>query len=40
VKVARVAAGVAEGRIDMQKSVITEGGRSLEDARRVEVSVR
>jgi outer membrane protein OmpA-like peptidoglycan-associated protein len=40
VKAALVAAGVAEGRIDMQKPVVTEGGGSLEDARRVEVSVR
>jgi outer membrane protein OmpA-like peptidoglycan-associated protein len=40
VKAALVAAGVPEGRIDMQKPVVTEGGGSLEDARRVEVSVR
>jgi len=40
VKAALTAAGIAEDRIEMRKPVVTEGGGSLEEARRVEVSVR
>jgi cytochrome c oxidase subunit 2 len=40
VRDALVAAGIAESRIDMQKPTVTTGGGTLEDARRVEVTVR
>ena len=40
VRDALVAAGVSEARIDMQKPVVTTAGGSLEDARRVEVTIR
>jgi hypothetical protein len=40
VQAALVAAGIEEARIDMQKPVVAAGGGSLEDARRVEVTVR
>lgn len=40
VRDALVAAGVEEARITMDKPVVTTGGGSLEDARRVEVTVR
>jgi outer membrane protein OmpA-like peptidoglycan-associated protein len=40
VRNALVGAGVDEARIDMQKPIVTTGGGSLEDARRVEVTVR
>ena len=37
---ALMAAGIAEGRIEMQKPIETTGDGSLEAARRVEVTVR
>jgi hypothetical protein len=40
VQAALVAAGIDEARIAMQKPVVAAGGGSLEDARRVEVTVR
>ena len=40
VKAALVAAGLTEAQIELQKPAVTEGGGSLEEARRVEVSVR
>jgi OOP family OmpA-OmpF porin len=40
VRDALMAAGIEESRIDMQKPVVTTGGGTLEDARRVEVTVR
>jgi OmpA-OmpF porin, OOP family len=40
VRDALMAAGIAEGRIDMQKPIETTGDGSLEAARRVEVTVR
>ena len=40
VKAALIAAGLTEAQIEMLKPVVTEGGGSLEEARRVEVSVR
>jgi outer membrane protein OmpA-like peptidoglycan-associated protein len=40
VRDALVAAGVAESRINMEKPVVTTGEGTLEDARRVEVTVR
>lgn len=40
VRDALVAGGIEESRIDMQKPVVTTGGGSLEDARRVEVTIR
>lgn len=40
VRDALVAAGVSEARIDMQKPVVTTAGGSLEDARRVDVTIR
>jgi hypothetical protein len=40
VRDALVAAGVEEARITVDKPVVTTGGGSLEDARRVEVTVR
>jgi Bacterial protein of unknown function (DUF937)/OmpA family len=40
VRDALVAAGIEESRIDMQKPTVTTGGGTLEDARRVEVTVR
>ena len=40
VRDALVAAGVDESRINMEKPVVTSGGGTLADARRVEVTVR
>jgi OmpA-OmpF porin, OOP family len=40
VRDALVAAGIEETRINMEKPVVTTGGGTLEDARRVEVTVR
>jgi len=40
VRDALVAAGIEETRINMERPVVTTGGGSLEDARRVEVTVR
>jgi hypothetical protein len=40
VRDALVAGGIEEARITMEKPVVTTGGGSLEDARRVEVTVR
>jgi outer membrane protein OmpA-like peptidoglycan-associated protein len=40
VRDALVAAGIEETRIKMEKPVVTTGGGTLEDARRVEVNVR
>ena len=40
VRDALVAAGVEESRINMEKPVVTTGEGTLEDARRVEVTVR
>jgi outer membrane protein OmpA-like peptidoglycan-associated protein len=40
VRDALMAAGIEESRIDMQKPVVTTGGGTLEDARRVEVTIR
>lgn len=35
-----IAAGIPDSRIDMQKPVVTQGGGTMEEARRVEVTVR
>ncbi len=40
VRDALMAAGIEESRIDMQKPAVTTGGGTLEDARRVDVTVR
>ena len=40
VRDALVAGGIEETRINMEKPVVTTGGGTLEDARRVEVTVR